>query len=1170
MMTESNSPFRKWLQKCIKEKFEQEITYKLDEDVDIESIVDEIITTEDIKQLVQDSKNFVINAINKTNDKSVKINDKSDELGTGGSLLSANDLFNDDWSPFKPNSDDLPIILDNLSTKKPVHVRLAGFEALLDGELINNCSDEVFSGLITSLRDGISDNSRPIFESSLRVYSKLLDSSRSYDAYTNLVNIFDNEYYSKKISETLPNFNIGISFKIFLHEKLFRILFLIIKHQKRILKTMRTVDKTIEEMIDQFVVFVASQNVSNALTKTLNVLNFISVLEPQANWSKKWIHNFSSRKTFISALAKSPNLLGMVLDVVKKNLDNPPSVLTCSITDDPLNFFISSETIEALTYFHCLNFLAQLYSCVSGRNLLRDIQIDLPSSSEDFLFSLVGCLNNMASSSTASRVVYNETQQALKLILNQPTFPCDARLFHIALNHLLKSNINNGTNIWSHTVDILNFMLMSNEGFHFLTTDYRSNSAKIEHSKPNCPITIILINTSELLRQPFAVMDVQQLVRIFKFIENYFQVIEDFNIVEDAITKHFFPALEFFYHKLDKCSIGYENWTQSFDNAAKNMLLKVTANPSGLQLLSKCPSVFEELIRSSINPLRYSWSSNEIVSFICSAAFFEYAQRIIVALIPQTFSMFLTDVCSNLENPDLFFDPWNAENAKKFIHVIALLSLNTECFNIFIKDSKDGAAEDYEYPRSFCELLNYSLHGDSPFHSFSLLILENMIWNLDILINLLHLYDLQTQLLQLQRETVLEVRKYEEKLEDEMSEYEMEEEKDITKENEPLENQERHEIIEETHKVYEINESSFIRHRILVNSYYIKHKLNKKFQVPEQVKLFYTFPPPEEEIDTKKLMRLNSTSELDEFLNESGPGLRDSGWVSQLKRAYRSSQTSIKHSTLIHLLDQMEKAIPTVEWVDIFQWDNKLMTEYFWLPEEELGLELAIRYAEENCEELENPSEAKENLKKVFEMVHTYIKFEKMRKFEGFDWFLATIFVICNGDIEKCKQFISQLVRFPSAVFMWRALGSVVDQANEEEVATQIIVAQHIESIINIELPAISYALKNEFGIRWWIICDRLLTQCFWGILEWSEIMNFFKVCILNPPDYIVYYCVSLLEHCEPILMQDIIDKKFWPENLDLSQYRCHNYLGFMDRLAKKYQNSVLPALTQIKLINEE
>lgn len=43
---------------------------------------------------------------------------------------------------------------------------------------------------------------------------------------------------------------------------------------------------------------------------------------------------------------------------------------------------------------------------------------------------------------------------------------------------------------------------------------------------------------------------------------------------------------------------------------------------------------------------------------------------------------------------------------------------------------------------------------------------------------------------------------------------------------------------------------------------------------------------------------------------------------------------------------------------------------------------------------------------------------------------------------------------------MWRILGISVDRNNEEEIATQLILAEHIDAVVKKELPAVNYALK--------------------------------------------------------------------------------------------------------------
>lgn len=73
---------------------------------------------------------------------------------------------------------------------------------------------------------------------------------------------------------------------------------------------------------------------------------------------------------------------------------------------------------------------------------------------------------------------------------------------------------------------------------------------------------------------------------------------------------------------------------------------------------------------------------------------------------------------------------------------------------------------------------------------------------------------------------------------------------------------------------------------------------------------------------------------------------------------------------------------------------------------------------------------------------------------------------------------------------------------------------------------------KDTCGVKWWMIFNRMILQCFWGILPWSEIVHFVAICILYPPDYMVYYCVSLLQSCQEVLLKDITSGKIWPENM--------------------------------------
>lgn len=101
--------------------------------------------------------------------------------------------------------------------------------------------------------------------------------------------------------------------------------------------------------------------------------------------------------------------------------------------------------------------------------------------------------------------------------------------------------------------------------------------------------------------------------------------------------------------------------------------------PLGLQALVNEKLVFEELIRGSIAPLRVIWSSNDIVSFISSAGYFEVGYNVLADLGSHVLSTLLSKTCTNIEDPRFFDDPWSRENIDEFLHILTLFSLNFNC-----------------------------------------------------------------------------------------------------------------------------------------------------------------------------------------------------------------------------------------------------------------------------------------------------------------------------------------------------------------------------------------------------------------------------------------------------------------------------------------------------------
>lgn len=113
-------------------------------------------------------------------------------------------------------------------------------------------------------------------------------------------------------------------------------------------------------------------------------------------------------------------------------------------------------------------------------------------------------------------------------------------------------------------------------------------------------------------------------------------------------------------------------------SAIKKVLLKMVSVPLGLQALVNEKLVFEELIRGLIVPLRTPWSSIDIINFISSAGYFDLGYTVL-ADCAHVLSTLLSQICTNVQDPKYFYDPWDKENINEFLHILTLFSLNFNC-----------------------------------------------------------------------------------------------------------------------------------------------------------------------------------------------------------------------------------------------------------------------------------------------------------------------------------------------------------------------------------------------------------------------------------------------------------------------------------------------------------
>lgn len=545
----------KWLRKCLKKEFGKTIQNAIDKEQVPSDIAYKLTHSKDMAAMLNSMKKAIA-------EQYVVVKPSSAASQSQSSLSFVSDLTADDWTSPQGNGEEYNCVIDKINRDKPVHVRLAGYEILLKIELsnINNSSQwDVFQ---KTLLDGLTDDSRAIFEASMQVHAKLLNCSQLY-TYSNLLSAFNAQYHSQKMRETLPTLISGINFKFFLHEKLFRIMYLIIRYQEEMLKNTRHSDKTMEDVIEQFIVFLSTHSFGNSLQpKTLNMLNIISVLEPQAKWSKRWLHSLSIRRTFITVLGKSPTFLQNVMECVKSGLAETSCSLSISIMDESNELCISGNTIETATYLHSLTFVSQLCSYEAGRKLLAESSSETPFDVADFLIELLSSLNKLAAEAPSG--IYNTSCNALQNMLNVSDVLYNVEFYHSALCRLTSLSENN-LKIWPHTLNIISHMVDTVDGPAFLITNCKEHSTHSENAPSKCPVAIVIQYSSNLLKQPFSIMDIKCILDSFNVVEKLFNIYDVYEATQEQIETQFYPAVANFYKRLNKCSVENENKIQQLD-----------------------------------------------------------------------------------------------------------------------------------------------------------------------------------------------------------------------------------------------------------------------------------------------------------------------------------------------------------------------------------------------------------------------------------------------------------------------------------------------------------------------------------------------------------------------------------------------------------------------------
>jgi hypothetical protein len=168
------------------------------------------------------------------------------------------------------------------------------------------------------------------------------------------------------------------------------------------------------------------------------------------------------------------------------------------------------------------------------------------------------------------------------------------------------------------------------------------------------------------------------------------------------------------------------------------------------------------------------------------------------------------------------------------------------------------------------------------------------------------------------------------------------------------------------------------------------------------------------------------------------------------------------------------------------------------------------------------------------------------KSFSGFDWFVATIVLIYQGD-SRAIQVLKKLKSLDDIGFLW-----ILSQGE----STRVLKLAHcIEAILETELTQVSAAIKlsgctpSQFIQKW-------IRQVFWNVIDFEWIQHYILWTLLLGVDYQVYFCVMLFKESAQRLLRACRDGNLI--SLQEEPWECRYDMNYVSSLEKKYRDRIL------------
>ncbi|XP_036358101.1 protein broad-minded [Octopus sinensis] len=237
-------------------------------------------------------------------------------------------------------------------------------------------------------------------------------------------------------------------------------------------------------------------------------------------------------------------------------------------------------------------------------------------------------------------------------------------------------------------------------------------------------------------------------------------------------------------------------------------------------------------------------------------------------------------------------------------------------------------------------------------------------------------------------------------------------------------------------------------------------------------------------------------------------------------------------------------------------------------PQQLHGIKLAIRYGESLgllSEDVDNAGNLEWLLNQVSALLQAkqqlHCKLKCLQSnFKVFDWFVASIYLVFQGNKEQALKLLTNISRLTISKFLWPVYSLMVVEPIASEISVLYSTTAHyVDFLLQIELPLVAAAFTMS-GFSSIQVCQQWLQQCFWNYLDWSDIVHYICTCCVLGADYQIYLCIAILHYLQTEILSRAQQQTlliFLKEEPIRGFHICH-YLNFMKKLEVTYRDLLL------------